>query len=36
VGGFLDEGNSYEFPALKINKIFSDPKLKKEKYKKLY
>jgi hypothetical protein len=27
-GGFLDEGNSFEFPALKIKSIFSDPKLK--------
>jgi len=28
VFGFLDKGNSYEFPALKIESIFSDPKLK--------
>jgi len=29
---FLDEGNSFEFPALKIKVIFSDPKLKPVSY----
>jgi hypothetical protein len=33
--GFLDEGNSKEFPALKISQIFSDPKLNKRN-KKIY
>jgi hypothetical protein len=29
---FRDEGNSLEFPALKIDLIFSDPKLKPVSY----
>jgi hypothetical protein len=30
--GFLDEGNSKEFPALKISLIFSAPRFKLQNY----